>query len=114
MQNGIENSVSPQLIASVVRQACADCYGIVGMASPNGVSLLTHILPPFLNKSGVEVLRTSNGYKINVYIVAEYGTNFKAISKSLCDTIKYYLFDTLGIKTDGIRIHIKGVRKSEI
>ena len=68
----------------------------------------------FLNRRGVEVLRTSNGYKINIYIVAEYGTNFKAISKSLCDTVKYYLFNSLGVKTDGIRVNIKGVRKSEI
>ena len=114
MQNTNTNKVNPQLIASVVRQACADSYGIVGMASPNGVSLLTHILPPFLNKNGVEVLSTSTGYRINIYIVAEYGTNFKAICKSLSDTVKYYLFDTLGVKTNGIRIHIKGVRKSEI
>lgn len=114
MQDENLNIVNPRLIASVVRNACADCYGIVGMAGPNGITLLTHILPPFLNRRGVEVLRTSKGYKINIYIVAEYGTNFKAISKSLCDTVKYYLYNSLGVKTDGIRIHIKGVRKSEI
>ena len=114
MKDEIFGIISPNKIASVVRQACTDCYGIVGMASPNGITLLTNILPPFLNRQGVEVLHTDKGYKINIYIVAEYGTSFKAISKSLIDTVKYYLFDTLGVKTDGIRVHIKGVRKSEI
>lgn len=114
MQNENVNIVSPKLIASVVRQACSDCYGIVGMASPNGITLLTNILPPILNRQGVEVIYTSEGYKINIYIVAEYGTSFEAIAKSLIDTVKYYLFDSMGVKTNGIRVHIKGVRKSEI
>ena len=114
MQEESLNMVDASSIANVVRHACANSYGIVGMAGPNGISLLTYILPPFLNRRGVEVLWTSKGYKINIYIVAEYGTNFKAISKSLCDTVKYYLFNSLGVKTDGIRINIKGVRKSEI
>lgn len=114
MQNENLNIVDPKKIASVVREACSDCYGIVGMASPNGITLLTNILPPILNRQGVEVLCTNKGYKINIYIVAEYGTSFEAIATSLIDTVKYYLYNSLGVKTAGIRVHIKGVRKSEI
>lgn len=114
MQDGNLNMVNPKKIASVVRRACANCYGIVGMASANGITLLTNTLPPILNRQGVEVLYTRNGYKINIYIVVEYGTNFDSIAKSLIDTVKYYLYNFLGVKTCGVRVHIKGVRKSGI
>lgn len=112
MQNNEETYLSPNWIAYVVRKTAQQCYGIVGLASPNGVTLLSHILPPFLNKNGVEVMKTSNGYKINVYVVVEYGTTFNVICENLCVMIKYNLKVNFGIQTDGIKIFVKGVRKS--
>lgn len=113
MQENSDTYISSDLVAYVVRKTAQDCYGVVGLASPNGVTLLTHLLPPFLNKNGVEVINTANGYKINVYIVAEYGTTFRAIAQNLCNMIKYNLKNSYGVKTDGIKIFIKGVRISE-
>lgn len=112
MQNESEIYVSPELCAYVVRKSAEACYGVVGLASPNGVTLLSHILPPFLNRNGVEVLSTEDGYRINVFIVAEYGTTFSVIAKNLCDIIKYNLQKIYGIKPAGIRVFIKGVRIS--
>ena len=109
-----ERYINPQLIADLVRETAASCYGIVGLASPNGIRLIDHLLPPFFNRNGIEVIKSKKGYKINIYIVAEYGTRFQEIAKSLCDVVKYNLLNTYGVKTDGIRVHIKGVRKSEI
>lgn len=82
------------------------------MAGPNGVTLLSHLLPSFLNRQGVEVAITKKGYKINIYIVVEYGTAFKVVAKNLCDMVKYNLKNSFGIDTCGIKVHIKGVRLS--
>lgn len=109
-----EQYTNPRLIADLVRQTAASCYGIVGLASPNGLSLIDHLLPSFFNRRSVEVIKSTKGYKINIYIVAEYGTTFQQIARNLCDAVKYNLLNTYGVKTDGIRVHIKGVRKSEI
>lgn len=114
MQEITLKNASPNYIASVVCDTCKSCYGVVGLASPNGLKLIDHILPPFFNRNGVEVLKSANGYKINVYIVVEYGNSFSAVSKNLCDAIRYNLYNECGVKTDGIKIHIKGVRKSEL
>lgn len=113
MQVCSKTYVSADLCAYIVRKTAQECYGVVGLASPNGVTLLSHLLPPFLNKNGVEVISTSEGFKINVYIVAEYGTTFSVIAKNLCDMIKYRLMNSYGVKTAGIKIFIKGVRISE-
>lgn len=108
------NNVNASLIADEVKKTASECYGVVGLAGPNGISLIDHLLPAFFNRDGVEVIKTDNGYKVNIYIVAEYGTSFQVIAKNLCDAIKYNLLNTFGVKTDGIRVHIKGVRRTEI
>lgn len=114
MKDGITQKLTSEECSEVIRDICKECYGVVGMATPNGVTLLSQLLPPCLNKRGVEILSSQNGYKINVYIIAEYGTNFKVISKNLCDMIKYTLKNEYSIFTDVINIHIKGVRKSRV
>lgn len=113
MQENSNTYLSAKLCAEVVRKVTMECYGVVGLASPNGVTLFSHLLPAIFNRRGIEVSVTPKGYRINVYIVAEYGTTFKAIAENLCQMIKYTLNKTYGVNTDGIRIHIKGVRISE-
>lgn len=114
MVYSIQNRLTSKECSEVVKEICEGCYGVVDMASPNGVTLLSQLLPSCMNNRGVEILSSQNGYKINVYIIAEYGTNFKVISENLCDMIKFTLKDKYNIYTDGINIHIKGVRKSRV
>lgn len=109
MLNNDYEKLSPNECADIARQTALDCYGVVGMASPNGITFISQLLPSFLNKSGVEVVRSKKGFKINVYIIAEQGTAFGAIAKNLCDVLKYRLDKEYKVKTDGINIHIKGV-----
>lgn len=114
MVRGIQNKLTVNECSDIIKGICQSCYGVVGMATPNGVTLMSQLLPAFMNKRGVEILHSENGYKINVYIIAEYGTNFKVISKNLCDMIKYTLKNEYNLYTDGINIHIKGVRRSRV
>lgn len=114
MQEMEEIYLSPNACAAVVREIVLSCYGVVGLAGPNGISLISQLLPDVFNRQSVEVSITECGYKINVYIIAEYGTNLRAISKNICDYVKYKLLKSYGIKTDGIKVHIKGVRLSDL
>ena len=98
--------------ASIIRHIAENCYGVVGLATPNGVTLRSQLFPNFFNKKSVEILASPNGYKINVYIIAGYGNSLKAICKNLCNSIKYILKQDYGIDTEVINIHIKGIQKS--
>lgn len=112
MGKDMKTKISPKACADYIRQTAESSYGVVGMATPNGVTLFSQLFPGFFNRRSVEILSSEKGYKINIYIIAEYGTNFKQISKNLCDVLKYSLKEDFGIVTAGINVHIKGVRKS--
>lgn len=113
MQVVQDGHMTKKVCEKIIRKIVEGCYGVVGMATPSGVTFTSTIFSGIFNNKGVEVLKTENGLLINVFIVAEYGTNFKTISKNLCDLIKYNLDKYYNLKICSINIHVKGVRLSD-
>lgn len=114
MPENMNVNIDKKSCTELVKKLVLDSYGVVGLATPNGVSILSTIFSGIFNKKGVNLSMTEDGLLVDVYIVVEYGNNFKIISKNICDVIKYNLEHFHNLKICSINIHIKGERMSGV
>ena len=105
--------VSQQAIATIAYQATRVSYGVVGMASKNLVSGLSHILVKDPTH-GIEVHYDGKNINIDIYIIIEYGTRIKSVAASVGNTIRYHVEKALGIPINQVNVHVQGLRVSEL
>lgn len=105
--------VSQRAIATIAYQAARVSYGVVGLASKNLVSGLSHVLVKDPTH-GIEVHYDGKDINIDVYIVIEYGTRIKSVASSVGNTIRYQVEKALGLPVNQVNVHVQGLRVSEM
>ena len=105
------NNIDEISCANIVADIVEESYGIVKYSTKNGLTFLTSILPNcLLKKRGIVVKKTENGFNINIYLIIDNGVNPQVVSKNLCDHINFRLKKFHDTNSDGIKIHVKGIR----
>ena len=99
--------VANDVLADMVGNAALECYGVVGMAAPDGIA---KILPASRLRRGVVVTTTEVGVHVELYVVIEYGTNINTVSQNLVDQVTFALSEYARVPLDGVEVHVQGVK----
>ena len=106
-------SVSHDCIATIAGSAAMECYGLVGMASRNGLKDGIAVLLRRDNwTKGVEITQVDKDLCINLYIIVSYGTKISEVANNIRARVKYVLNDVVGLDVHEVNIFVQDVRVS--
>jgi uncharacterized alkaline shock family protein YloU len=100
-------AISSDAIAQIVGHTAPECYGVVGMAARGRVGRL---LPLDRLRQGITVGGGSDGLKIDLYVVVEYGLNLAEVSAAIRSRVAYEVERLTGLPVAAVEVHIQDVR----
>ncbi|MBI5877005.1 MAG: Asp23/Gls24 family envelope stress response protein [Chloroflexi bacterium] len=105
--------VSPTAIASLASQAVLECYGVVGMASPNVGNGLAQLLHIEQRNRGVEVHTVGEAIIIDLYVVLQAGTRLMIVAEEIQHSVKFVVERSLGQPIEAVNVHVQGLRRQQ-
>jgi len=87
-----------------------ECYGVVGMAAKNVKDGIVQLLKIESLTKGIKLKVNEQSLDIDLHIIAEYGTNIRAICESLMSAVKYKVEDTVGLVVGEVNVFVEGLR----
>jgi len=102
--------VSPNAIASVAAQASLECYGVVGMASPNFVNGLAELLHIEQRNRGVQVHFDGDEITVDLFVILQYGTRISTVADEMMQSVKFAVERSLGRPLEAVNVHVQGLR----
>ena len=101
-------TVSDKAVAEIVIYAANKCEGFAGMSEKSRTGEAVRKVSG--NASGVRVLKTKDGIKLDVYIACKYGADAKELTYVVQDQVKDAFLCT-GLKINDVIVHINDVRQ---
>ena len=101
-------AISSDAIAQIVGHTAPECYGVVGMAAKGRVGRL---LPLDRLKQGITVGGGSEGLRIDLYVVVEYGLNLAEVASTIRSQVTYEVERLTGLTVAAVEVHIEDVRR---
>ncbi len=105
--------ISDRAIADIVGWTVLECYGVVGMASPNLVRGVASLLSRDRLHQGIKVRQEGGRVHVDLYIVVEYGLNAAEVAGNVRSQVSYNVERTTGLPVTDLHIHVQGVRVGE-
>lgn len=102
--------VADDVLANIAGNAALECYGVVGMTSPDAMNGIASILPAYRLQRGVVIENTDNGVHVDLYVVIEYGTNISAVSQNLKDSVTFALEHYVCVKLADVVVHVQEIK----
>lgn len=102
--------IGNDVLADIAGYAALECYGIVGMASPTLRDGMAQLLSLDKLRKGVRVASDGEGVTIDLYVVAEYGTNLAEVSHNMSDRVKYVLTSMAEVRIEAVNVHVQGIK----
>jgi uncharacterized alkaline shock family protein YloU len=102
--------IGNDVLADVAGYAALECYGIVAMASPTLRDGVAQILSQDKLRKGVRVKSDGEGVIIDLYVVAEYGTNLAEVAHNMSDRVKYVVSTQAEVRVDDVNVHVQGIK----
>lgn len=102
--------IADHVIADIVGWTVLECYGVVGMASPNLVRGVASLLSRDRLHQGIKVRQREGRLHIELFIVVEYGLNAAEVAGNVRSQVLYAVEQVTGRPVTDLRIHIQGVR----
>ncbi len=101
--------VMPTAIATVIAQALAQCYGVVGLAPHRMTDAVANFFAPDARR-GIEIRERPDGLVIAVYLILAYGVRLIEVARSVQHTIRHYVENVAGLPVAEVHVHIQGLR----
>lgn len=105
--------VTDRAIADLAGLTVLECYGVVGMASPNLRQGMASLLTRDHIRQGVKVQQEGDELNIKLYIIVEYGLNVAEVAGNVRSQVAYNVQKMLGRPATTLRIYVQGVRVGE-
>jgi uncharacterized alkaline shock family protein YloU len=105
--------VTDRAIADIVGWTVLECYGVVGMASPNLRQGVASLLSRDRLRQGIKVQQAADELHIKLYIILEYGLNVAEVAGNVREQVAYNVEKMLGRPATTLRIYVQGVRIGE-
>jgi uncharacterized alkaline shock family protein YloU len=105
--------VSDRAIADIVGWTALECYGVVGMASPNLRQGVASLLSRDRLHQGIKVDQSDEQLRIKLYIIVEYGLNVAEVAGNARSQVAYNVERMTGRQVTGLHIYVQGVRLGE-
>ena len=102
--------IANEVLADLAGRAALECYGVVGMSSPDVTDGIATLLPNSRFRRGIVVKQSAAGVHVDLYVIIEYGTNISAVSKNLIDQVTFALKNNTAVKIDAVEVKVQGVR----
>jgi uncharacterized alkaline shock family protein YloU len=102
--------IANDVIADLAGYAALECYGIVGMASPTLRDGVAQLLTMDKLRKGVSIDSDGDTVTVDLYVVAEYGTNLAEVAHNMSERVRYVLTSNAEVKVDAVNIHIQGIK----
>jgi len=96
-------TISRELVAEIVAETAASCYGVVGLAPGSRVGRL-------LRRDGVSVGGDAEGMRIELHVVVEYGLNLAEVAATVRSRIAYELERLTGLPVAAVELVVEDVR----
>jgi uncharacterized alkaline shock family protein YloU len=106
-------SISDRAIADIVGWTVLECYGVVGMASPNLRQGVASLLSRDRPHQGIKVEQTADHLRIRLYIIVEYGLNVAEVAGNVRAQVAYNVQRMTGRPVTGLHVYVQGVRLGE-
>jgi uncharacterized alkaline shock family protein YloU len=97
--------IANEAVAQIVARAAAESYGVVDMAGKG----LKKLLP---GDRGVTVRGTSDGLRIDLHVVVEYGLNLAEVGATVRSRVVYEVERLTRLPVAAVEVHIEDVRRS--
>ena len=105
--------VTDRAIADLAGLTVLECYGVVGMASPNLRQGVASLLSRERIRQGIKVQQNAEELHIKLYIIVEYGLNVAEVAGNVRSQVAYNVQKMLGRPATTLRIYVQGVRVGE-
>jgi uncharacterized alkaline shock family protein YloU len=105
--------VTDRAVADLVGLTVLECYGVVGMASPNLRQGVASLLSRDRIRQGIKVRQVGEELHIKLYVVVEYGLNVAEVAGNVRAQVGYNVERMLGRPATTLRIYVQGVRVGE-
>lgn len=105
--------VTDRAIADLVGLTVLECYGVVGMASPNLRQGVASLLSRERIRQGIRVNQDGDELHIKLYVIIEYGLNVAEVAGNVRSQVAYTIQKMLGRPATTLRIYVQGVRVGE-
>ena len=102
--------VTDKAIADLVGLTVLECYGVVGMASPNLRQGVASLLSKDRIRQGIKVAQAGDEVHIKLYVIIEYGLNVAEVAGNVRSQVAYNVEKMLGRPASTLRIYVQGVR----
>jgi len=102
--------VSDRAIADIVGWTVLECYGVVGMASPNLARGVGALLSRDKLHQGIKVAQSAERLHADLYIIIECGLNVAEVAGNVRSQVTYNVKLATGRPVTEIHIHVQGVR----
>ncbi len=101
--------VSPRVVATIVGHAANECYGVVGMAARGLRDGIAERLNRENAHRGVQVDVEEAGIRIELYIIAQYGTRISEVAHNLRSAVRYAVERSLGLPVVAVNVNVQGI-----
>jgi uncharacterized alkaline shock family protein YloU len=105
--------ISDRAIADVVGWTVLECYGVVGMASPNLRQGVASLLSRDRLHQGIRVRQAAEELHLKVYVILEFGLNVAEVAGNVRSQVAYTVEKMVGRPITTLRIYVQGVRVGE-
>jgi uncharacterized alkaline shock family protein YloU len=102
--------IADKAIADLVGLTVLECYGVVGMASPNLRQGVASLLSRERIRQGIKVTQGGEDLHIKLYVIIEYGLNVAEVAGNVRSQVAYNVQKMLGRPATTLRIYVQGVR----
>ena len=102
--------ISNEVLGDIAGYAALECYGIVGMASPTLRAGVAQMLSLDRLRKGVRIKSDGEGVTVDLFVVAEYGTNLAEVSHNMSDRVRYVVTTHAEVRVDDVNVHIQGIK----
>ena len=98
-------TISRDVVADVVAETAARCYGVVGLSSASRVARM-------LRREGVGVAGDPSGLRIELHVVVEHGLNLAEVAATVRSQVAYEVQRIVGLPVSAVEVVIQDVRQS--
>jgi uncharacterized alkaline shock family protein YloU len=98
-------TISRDVVADIVAETAARCYGVVGLTAGTRVGKL-------LRRAGVTVGGDASGLRLGLHVVVEYGLNLAEVAATVRSQITYDVERLTGLSVASVDVVVEDVRVS--
>jgi uncharacterized alkaline shock family protein YloU len=104
-------TISNGVIAQIVAQTAARCYGVVEMAG-GARAKVGRLLPRGRSTQGISVSGDRDGVSLDLHVVVEHGLNLAEVAATIRSQVQYEVERLTGLRVAAVDVHIQDVRQS--